>query len=180
MFGVLAAEDAQGRLGYFSAFSGILAGSNRHPFFVPPVYDLLQPHGFFKTEEQQISLLNTEIQAIASSPAYLQDCRELASTESEAQQTLLQAKQAMKTAKEERDPGNAPPLYKTATGNLDSGRASTKRLLTNGCKRTLARKNSPMPTKSGITPERHNPAERGTEKEGRQLFNSNCSNSSLC
>ena len=103
MFGVLVAEDAQGRLGYFSAFSGILAGSNRHPFFVPPVYDLLQPHGFFKTEEQQISLLNTEIQAIASSPAYLQDCRELASTESEAQQTLLQAKQAMKTAKEERD-----------------------------------------------------------------------------
>lgn len=103
MFGVLVAEDNQGTLGYLSAFSGILAGSNRHPFFVPPVYDLLQPHGFFKTEEQQISLLNADIQARTSSPAYLQDCQELAATEHEAQQALLHAKLAMKAAKKERD-----------------------------------------------------------------------------
>ena len=43
MFGVLVIKDTEGKLGYLAAFSGNLAGSNHHAFFVPPVYDLLQP-----------------------------------------------------------------------------------------------------------------------------------------
>lgn len=54
MFGVLVVRTQEGETGYLAAFSGILAGSNVHPFFVPPVYDLLQPQGFFKIEEEQI------------------------------------------------------------------------------------------------------------------------------
>lgn len=46
MFGVLVIKDTEGKLGYLAAFSGNLAGSNHHAFFVPPVYDLLQPDGF--------------------------------------------------------------------------------------------------------------------------------------
>ena len=45
MFGVLVVRTQEGETGYLAAFSGILAGSNVHPFFVPPVYDLLQPQG---------------------------------------------------------------------------------------------------------------------------------------
>ena len=62
MFGVLVVQDKQGRVGYLAAFSGNLAGSNHHPFFVPPVYDLLDPDGYFKQEEARISALNHTIQ----------------------------------------------------------------------------------------------------------------------
>lgn len=41
MFGVLVVRTQEGETGYLAAFSGILAGSNVHPFFVPPVYDLV-------------------------------------------------------------------------------------------------------------------------------------------
>lgn len=51
MFGVLVVETEKGEIGYLAAFSGILAGKSVHPFFVPPVYDLQQPQGFFKAEE---------------------------------------------------------------------------------------------------------------------------------
>ena len=37
MFGVLVCESASGEIGYLAAFSGNLAHSNNHPFFVPPV-----------------------------------------------------------------------------------------------------------------------------------------------
>ena len=43
MLGVLVARDTEGHLGFLAAFSGNLAGSVRHDFFVPPVYDLLDP-----------------------------------------------------------------------------------------------------------------------------------------
>ena len=62
MFGVLIVQDAKGSLGYLAAFSGNLAGSNHHPFFVPPVFDLLDPNGYFKQEEARISALNHTIQ----------------------------------------------------------------------------------------------------------------------
>ena len=51
MFGVLVVRTAGGGLpGYLEAFSGLLAGKSVHPFFVPPVYDLQRPGGFFKPE----------------------------------------------------------------------------------------------------------------------------------
>ena len=48
MFGVLIVQTTEGEIGYLAAFSGILAGKNIHPYFVPPIYDLLQPDGFLK------------------------------------------------------------------------------------------------------------------------------------
>ena len=47
MFGVLIVETHEGKTGFLAAFSGNLAGSNRHGYFVPPVYDLLQPIPMF-------------------------------------------------------------------------------------------------------------------------------------
>ena len=58
MFGVLIVQTEDGSIGYLTAFSGILAGKNIHPYFVPPVYDLLQPQGFFKIEEENLSLIH--------------------------------------------------------------------------------------------------------------------------
>ena len=59
MFGVLLVRTPEGEIGFLAAFSGNLAGSNHHSYFVPPVYDLLNPEGYFKQEEARISELNS-------------------------------------------------------------------------------------------------------------------------
>ena len=64
MFGVLVVRSAEGTIGFLAAFSGNLAGSNHHDYFVPPVYDLLDPDGYFKQEEAKISEMNRLIQSI--------------------------------------------------------------------------------------------------------------------
>lgn len=99
MFGVLIVQQTDGSCGYLAAFSGNLAGSNQHPFFVPPVYDLLQPDGFFRTEEANISAINRKIRELENSPGYqacetaLQDARYTAGQELEhARKKLKEAK----------------------------------------------------------------------------------------
>ena len=67
MFGVLIVQTTEGEIGYLAAFSGILAGKNIHPYFVPPIYDLLQPDGFFKKEEEHISAINHRISEMPTS-----------------------------------------------------------------------------------------------------------------
>lgn len=91
------------RIGYLAAFSGNLAGKNLHTFFVPPVYDLLQPQGFFKIEEEQISAINVRINELENSACYL-EAKEIWKTETEqAQAELNQAKAELKAAKEIRE-----------------------------------------------------------------------------
>lgn len=68
MFGVLVVRTQEGQLGYLAACSGKLAGSNRHRFFVPPVFDMLDPDGFFLAEEEQINRLNREIELLEHDP----------------------------------------------------------------------------------------------------------------
>ena len=70
MLGVLVAGDDEGRLGYLAAFSGNLAGSVHHDFFVPPVYDLLDPQGEFKQGEAQITAINHEVERLEQSPEW--------------------------------------------------------------------------------------------------------------
>lgn len=103
MFGVLVVQTAEGELGYLAAFSGILAGQNKLPFFVPPVYDLLQPDGFFKREETEISALNARITRLEKDPDYLQQKEALLQAEAEAKTTMDSARQALKTAKAKRE-----------------------------------------------------------------------------
>ncbi|KWR55201.1 RluA family pseudouridine synthase [Bacteroides stercoris] len=103
MFGVLVVRTQEGETGYLTAFSGILAGSNVHPFFVPPVYDLLQPQGFFKIEEEQISQINTRIGLLEEDEEYKRQMQQLAALRQTAQETLEEAKRQMKRAKEKRE-----------------------------------------------------------------------------
>ena len=103
MFGVLVVQTAEGELGYLAAFSGILAGQNKLPFFVPPVYDLLQPDGFFKQEEAEISALNARITQMEQDPEYVQQKTALRQAEANAQTALNAARQALKTAKAQRE-----------------------------------------------------------------------------
>lgn len=66
MLGVLVVATEEGETGYLAAYSGLLAGRNDWPFFVPPVYDAQQPDGHFKQTERRISALNREIEALDS------------------------------------------------------------------------------------------------------------------
>ena len=68
MFGVLVVNDSKGNIGYLAAFSGKLADANHHPGFVPPVFDMLESHGFFKQEEQVLNRLNAEIEVLEQDP----------------------------------------------------------------------------------------------------------------
>jgi len=61
MLGVLVCLQ-EGTLGFLAAYSGLLAGRNDWPFFVPPVFDAQQPDGHFKQTERKISELNARIE----------------------------------------------------------------------------------------------------------------------
>lgn len=61
MFGVLVVQNQESKIGYLSAFSGKLAGSNNHLKFVPPVFDLLAENGFLNNGMEELSRLNQEI-----------------------------------------------------------------------------------------------------------------------
>lgn len=103
MFGVLIVQTEHGETGYLAAFSGILAGKNLHPFFVPPVYDLLQPQGFFKIEEENISSINRNIRQLENDKAYAALLAELARTIQSAENILATAKAQLKEAKTARE-----------------------------------------------------------------------------
>ena len=64
MLGVLVVQDADDRIGFLAAFSGNLCHSCNHHYFVPAVYDLLDPEGEFRQGENAISLINKRISAL--------------------------------------------------------------------------------------------------------------------
>ena len=110
MFGVLIVQTDNGitnneenQIGYLAAFSGNLAGKNLHPYFVPPVYDLLQPEGFFKIEEEQISAINIRIRELENSSSYLGSKEKWKIETEHAKAVLNQAKTELKMAKEARE-----------------------------------------------------------------------------
>ena len=103
MFGVLIVQTEHGETGYLAAFSGILAGKNLHPFFVPHVYDLLKPQGFFKIEEENISSINRNIRQLENDKAYAALSAELARTIQSAENILATAKAQLKEAKTARE-----------------------------------------------------------------------------
>ena len=102
MFGVLVVQK-EGRTGFLAAYSGILCGRNDHDFFVPPVFDLLQPDGFFKTEEAQISQINHRIEALEHSDMRASLLQQAADRKAAGEQALKEARDALKEAKRQRD-----------------------------------------------------------------------------
>ena len=103
MFGVLIVRTSNGQTGYLAAFSGNLCGSNSHSFFVPPVYDLLKPDGFFKIEEEQISAINHQIGQLKNCDRYLELQQKMERETASSQQALSEARKVLKAAKEKRE-----------------------------------------------------------------------------
>lgn len=101
MFGVLIVE-YEGKLGYLQAYSGQLEGVSTEGF-VPLVFDYLQPNGYFKIHEAEITVMNHEIVALKQSDDYGKAIEKLTKLKAEAQQVVAEAQQAMVIAKRLRD-----------------------------------------------------------------------------
>lgn len=103
MFGVLVVKDKQGKLGYLVAFSGKLAEKNEHPFFVPPVFDLLKQDGFFRKGEEIINQINARIESIEQSDYYITTKNNLIELKAEASKEIQVQRKRIKVNKKERD-----------------------------------------------------------------------------
>ncbi|WP_163713030.1 RluA family pseudouridine synthase [Mangrovibacterium lignilyticum] len=102
MFGVLVVQQQEGTLGYLAGFSGAIAGSNNYPGFVPPVFDLLNPKGFFKQGEIKLNEINAAIEQLENSNG-LQTAKNQLNLATEAlEQLQTDWKARMKAGKKER------------------------------------------------------------------------------
>ena len=101
MFGVLIVEE-RGILYYLAAYSGQIGGRADWAGFVPAIYDYLQPDGYFKTHEAEISQLNKEIEAQENSPERLAALQELERFKKEAEEKVADYRLKIAEAKAER------------------------------------------------------------------------------
>ncbi len=103
MFGVLVCQDGQGQMGFLAAYSGQIRGRADWPWFVPAVFDYLQPDGYFKQEEARISALNHRIASLESSSDYVSARTAYSRLSSEAEAEISAYRTMMHEAKVRRD-----------------------------------------------------------------------------
>ncbi|WP_440066518.1 pseudouridine synthase [Tenacibaculum discolor] len=72
MFGVLVIEQQDGSLGYVAAFSGKLAESTQHMYFVPPVFDVLDANEFYIKTEEQLNELTHKIVSLENASDFIE------------------------------------------------------------------------------------------------------------
>lgn len=102
MLGVLVVENTCGEVGYLMAFSGLLFGRNRYAGFVPPVYDMQSPNGYFKQEEARISSINVAIDAVEKSYEFISAVKALENVKESAGKAVAEMAAVFKANKEER------------------------------------------------------------------------------
>lgn len=113
MLGVLICEDEQGQLGFLAAYSGQLGGRADWPWFVPAVFDYLQPDGYFKREEAEISAVNADIARREQDETFISLKATLQRQLAEAKQETEAFRHQMALDKAKRDAlrnGDAPSL----------------------------------------------------------------------
>jgi len=103
MFGVLVIQDKSGRLGYLSAFSGKLDGTNDHDRFVPPVFDMLIENSFFLQGQEVINTVNARLSSITTSERYLQLKKDLERCSIDSLKEIAALKEQLKVNKANRD-----------------------------------------------------------------------------
>ena len=103
MLGVLVVSDTSGQTGYLAAFSGNVSGHSHLEGFVPPIYDLLDPSGYFKIKEAEITAVNNSIDALEKGPAFNSLKLELTLAETRRDEEIGLLKARMAISKRERD-----------------------------------------------------------------------------
>ena len=103
MFGVLICEDVEGQLGFLAAYSGQIGGREDWPWFVPAVFDYLQPTGYFKQEEARITAINRQVKDLAESPRRISLKDEVLRLRAQASAEVEAYKRMMQESKVRRD-----------------------------------------------------------------------------
>ncbi len=102
MFGVLIVEKS-GEIGYLAAYSGQIGGRSDWDDFVPAVFDYLQPDGYFKVHEAEITHINHSIAHIEKDNWMNTAKEQIVSLQQTRQQTIADFQTKMKEAKAKRD-----------------------------------------------------------------------------
>lgn len=104
MLGVLVCIDEESDHGpiYIAGFSGSVGNHSVIEGFVPPIYNLLAPEGYFKQKEAEISKLNREISRLTSSDEYLSFNSELTQAEELRDKEIEAMRERMAISKKER------------------------------------------------------------------------------
>ena len=108
MFGILIVENAKpepgvSEIGYLAAYSGQIGGRSDWDDFVPAVFDYLQPDGYFKTHEAEISGINQSIMQLEDND-HMKEARSLIQQlQEERKRTIAAYQEKMKEAKAKRD-----------------------------------------------------------------------------
>ena len=103
MLGVLVVSNASGQIGYLAAFSGNVSGHSHLEGFVPPIYDLLDPSGYFKIKEAEITAMNNSIYALENGTGFNTLKQELTRAETRRDEEIGLLKARMAISKRERD-----------------------------------------------------------------------------
>ena len=119
MLGVLVVSTGSGEVGFLAAYSGNLDGRNDHPYFVPPVYDMLDPEGPFRRGEAAISALNRRIAELESDSGYAEAEAALKAVDAEAAGRLAAFRAEAGRAKALRDARRAETDDPRILGRID-------------------------------------------------------------
>lgn len=89
--------------GYLAAYSGQIGGRSDWEDFVPAVFDYLQPDGYFKTHEAEISHINLSISHLEKDERMKEARTLIRQLQEERKRTIAAYQEKMKEAKAKRD-----------------------------------------------------------------------------
>ncbi|UKK50781.1 pseudouridine synthase [Prevotella sp. E13-17] len=126
MFGVLVCQNMEGELGFIAAYSGQLGGRADWPWFVPAVFDYLQPDSYFKQEEGAITAINHQVETLENSYQLLHLRQEIVRLKTLADVEVNDYKEVMRKSKEQR--AAAPIRTEAMTRESQFQKAELRRL----------------------------------------------------
>lgn len=103
MLGVLVVSDNDGCIGYLAGFSGNVGGHSHIDGFVPPIYDLLDPSGYFKVREAEITAINSEIGELQESDHHKMLIDSLSRFEKSRDEEIRLMKEQMDISRKQRE-----------------------------------------------------------------------------
>ena len=102
-WGYQAADVDNPKWGYLAAYSGQIGGRSDWEDFVPAVFDYLQPDGYFKTHEAEISRINQSISHLEKDERMKEARTLIRQLQEERKRTIAAYQEKMKEAKAKRD-----------------------------------------------------------------------------
>lgn len=101
--GYQATDSEAPKWGYLAAYSGQIGGRSDWEDFVPAVFDYLQPDGYFKTHEAEISRINQSISHLEKDERMKEARTLIRQLQEERKRTIAAYQEKMKEAKAKRD-----------------------------------------------------------------------------